>query len=308
MQIIRKLSAHTPLPCAATIGFFDGVHAGHRFLIDQVKREAQANGLRSALITFSSHPRRTVQPDFHFELLTTEQEKLALLEETGIDICYVLDFTSEMARFSAYDFMQSILKQHCGVSRLVIGYDHRFGHNRREGFEEYQHYGAQMGMELVQADSYIYNGVPVSSSLIRRYLHQGHVRVANLCLCYNYFLNGLVVSGYQVGRKIGFPTANLQVNEGDKLVPADGVYAVWVTLDDGMRCPGMLNIGHRPTFDNGNNRTIEVHILNFESDLYNQPLHISFVEHLRAEMKFGSVDQLIKQLHTDASQAAALLR
>ncbi len=307
MQIVRKLTTHKPLPCAATIGFFDGVHSGHRFLIEQVKREAAAHGLQSAIITFASHPRRIVQPDFKMEMLTTQEEKLALLEATGIELCYVLDFTPEMAKLTAQEFMLYVLKQHCGVERLVIGYDHRFGHNRTEDFYDYTRYGESMAMQVMQAQGYIYNGMTISSSLIRRYLRCSDVRNADICLSYDYFLNGTVVSGYQVGRKMGFPTANLQVNSADKLIPADGVYAVRVTLQDGSAHNGMLNIGTRPTFCNDATRTIEVHILRFNSNLYNQPIRISFVAHIRAEMKFTDVKQLIKQLQSDAVRAEELL-
>ena len=308
MQIVRNFTNHLPQPCVATIGFFDGVHAGHRFLIEQVKREAAAHGLRSALITFATHPRKVVQPQFQLELLTTLDEKLALLGELGVDICHVLDFTPDMAGLTACDFMQQVLKQACGVSRLLIGHDHRFGHNRSEGFDDYVRYGQSMAIDVVQAEAYNYHDVPVSSSVIRNYLHRGDVTMANACLCYPYFVNGEVVSGYQVGRKIGFPTANLQVNCAEKLIPADGVYAVRAMLQDGTQHKGMLNIGKRPTIDNGTERSIEVHILNFQSDLYSQPLTISFVHYMRPEMKFDSLDGLIAQLHIDAVQVTEILQ
>ena len=146
-----------------------------------------------------------------------------MLEQTGIDVCYVLEFTPDMSKLTAQEFMQYILKQHCGVDRLVIGYDHRFGRNRSEGFEDYERYGSEIGIDVIQAEGFIYKGQPISSSLIRRYLHEGNVHAADLCLRYPYFLNGHVVSGYQVGRKIGFPTANLQINDPAKVVPEDGV-------------------------------------------------------------------------------------
>ena len=308
MQIVRNFTNQLPQPCVATIGFFDGVHAGHRFLIEQVKREAAAHGLRSALITFATHPRKVLQPQFQLELLTTLDEKLKLLGELDVDICYVLDFTPDMANLTACDFMQQVLKQDCGVSRLLIGHDHRFGRNRSEGFDDYVRYGQAMAIDVVQAEAYNYKDLPVSSSVIRNYLHQGDVAMANAFLCYPYFVHGEVVSGYQVGRKIGFPTANLQVNCAEKLIPADGVYAVRVMLQDGSLHNGMLNIGKRPTIDNGTERSIEVHILNFQSDLYSQPLTISFVHYMRPEMKFDSLEGLIAQLHIDAVQVAEILQ
>ena len=307
MQIVSNLSAHTPISCVATIGFFDGVHAGHRYLIEQVKHQAAQQGLRSALITFSVHPRKTIQSDFQPKLLTTQEEKLRLLNDTGVDICFILDFTIEMAQLSAFEFMQNVLKRQCGVETLLIGHDHRFGRNRSEGFNEYVDYGRQLNIDILQTEAFFCDGKRISSSFVRNLLHEGNVEFAATALYYHYFWNGHVVSGYQVGRKRGFPTANLQIDCADKLIPAEGVYAVHVALADGTLHPGMLNIGRRPTFQNGLEQTIEVHLLDFNSDLYNQHLSVSFVKHLRSEMKFDSVDALIAQLHLDAAHAKEVL-
>lgn len=316
MQVIYNTpSSLHPEPCVATIGFFDGVHAGHRFLIRQVEEIAAAKGLRSALVTFPVHPRKVMNSDYRPELLTTAQEKIELLAHTGVDYCLMLDFTSQIAGLTAEQFMTRILKERYGVECLVIGYDHRFGHNRQEGFEDYCRYGERIGMEIVRARACTYNiaaegeqphEVHVSSSLIRGFLRHGEVAQAARCLDYEYFLSGVVVGGYQVGRKIGFPTANLQVDDPDKLIPADGVYAVRVSVD-GQTYSGMLNIGKRPTFDNGGvRRTIEVHILHFHSDIYNRALRISFVKYIRPELKFSDIDALIAQLHQDRSEVEAL--
>ena len=307
MQIVSNLSTYTPMPCVATIGFFDGVHAGHRYLIEQVKHHAAQQGLCSALITFTVHPRKTIQSDFQPKLLTTQEEKLRLLQDTGVDICFILDFTTDMAQLTAFEFMQCVLKEQCGVNTLLIGHDHRFGRNRSEGFAEYVAFGKQLGIEVLQTEAYFCDGKRISSSYIRNLLSEGNVEFAAIALCYHYFLSGQVVSGYQVGRKIGFPTANLQVDCADKLIPAQGVYAVHVTLADGTIHPGMLNIGRRPTFENDTNQTIEVHLIDFDSDLYNQHLCVSFVKHLRSEMKFDSVEALIAQLQLDEVQAKEAL-
>lgn len=313
MQIIPDNSAIIPEPCVATIGFFDGVHAGHRYLIQQVKEIAATKGLRSALVTFPIHPRKVMNADYRPELLTTPEEKISLLAETGVDYCLMLDFTPEIAHLTALEFMTQILKERYQVSCLVIGYDHRFGHNRSESFEDYVRYGEAIGIEVIRAQAYSKNieigteqNIPVSSSLIRKLLHQGEVDIAARCMGYEYFLDGTVVGGYQVGRKIGFPTANLNVDNPDKLIPADGVYAVWVTLD-GNTYMGMLNIGKRPTIDNGPDRTIEVNILHFHSDIYNKSIRLTFVKRTRPELKFNSVDKLIAQLHKDAEEVEALL-
>lgn len=314
MQIIPDISAIIPEPCVATIGFFDGVHTGHHYLIQQVKEIAAAKGLRSALVTFPVHPRKVMNADYRPELLTTAEEKIHLLAETGVDYCMMLDFTPEISRMSAKEFMTRLLKERYQVKYLVIGYDHRFGHNRSESFEDYVRYGEEIGMEVIRARAVTSDiatsdsqNVPVSSSLIRTLLHQGDVDAAARCLGYEYFLDGTVVGGYQVGRKIGFPTANLCVDDPEKLIPADGVYAVWVTLD-GKTYMGMLNIGMRPTIDNGTNRTIEVNILHFHSDIYNKTIRLTLVKRTRPELKFDTIDALIGQLHKDAEEVEVILR
>lgn len=313
MQIIEDSSAIIPQPCVATIGFFDGVHSGHRYLIQQVKEIATAKGLRSALVTFPIHPRKVMNTDYRPELLTTPEEKINLLSETGVDYCLMLHFTPDISCLTAREFMTQILKERYQVKCLVIGYDHRFGHNRSEGFEDYVRYGKAIGIEVIRARACTNNieigtanHIPVSSSLIRTLLHEGEVDSAARCLGYEYFLDGIVVGGYQVGRKIGFPTANLSVDNPDKLVPADGVYAVWVTFD-GKTYMGMLNIGVRPTINNGSNRTIEVNILHFHSDIYDKFIRLTFVKRTRPELKFDSIDELIAQLHKDAEEVEALL-
>ena len=312
MQLCTGTSGSKLLPNVATIGFFDGVHRGHRFLIEQVCKVAAERGLASSVITFPVHPRKVMQPDFRPELLTTCDEKVSLLAGTGIDYCIMLDFTLDLACLSAKQFM-AILKQDYRVQVLMIGYDHRFGHNRSEGFEDYVCYGKEIGIEVIRAQAYTSDieigttrNIPVSSSLIRKLLHEGEVEIAARCLKYEYFLDGTVVGGYQVGRKIGFPTANLSVDDPDKLIPADGVYAVWVTFD-GKTYMGMLNIGVRPTIDNGPNRTIEVNILHFHSNIYDKFIRLTFVKRTRPELKFSSIDELIVQLHKDAEETEAIL-
>lgn len=305
MQLCSGISGKELLPSVATIGFFDGVHRGHRFLIEQVCKAAAARGLASSVITFPVHPRKVMQPGFHPELLTTCDEKVALLAGTGVDYCVMLDFTLDLARLSAKQFMAT-LKQDYQVQALVIGYDHRFGHNRSEGFDDYVRYGRELGMEVILAQAYSTDAMTVSSSAVRRLLLEGNVSEAANCLGYHFFLNGTVVNGYHVGRKIGFPTANLCVNDSEKLVPADGVYAVYVFLGE-KKHTGMLSIGYRPTLNNGIDRSIEVHIFNFDADIYDQPMRLSFVRRTRPELKFDSIDELIAQLHKDEAEITAIL-
>lgn len=306
MQIIRNIPGTLPEPCVATIGFFDGVHMGHRFLINQVREVALSKGLHSALITFPEHPRKVMNSDYRPELLTTSNEKIILLEGTKVDECIMLDFTDEIAKLTAREFMKNVLKERYNVQVLVIGYDHRFGHNRSEGFEDYTLYGKSIGMEVVLAEACLLDQVHVSSSVIRSYLQKGEVDVAARCLGYEYAIGGVVVGGYKVGRKIGFPTANLRIEDPEKLVPADGVYAVRVDIE-GQGYNGMLNIGYRPTLDNGLSRSIEVHILHFNSDIYDSTIRLSFVQRIRSEMKFSGLDELVGQLNKDAVMVEAIL-
>lgn len=311
MQLLCDTSDIAFRPSVATIGFFDGVHRGHRYLIEQVREAAAARGLASSVITFPMHPRKVMQSDYHPELLTTCDEKVTLLAQTGIDSCIMLDFTPEVARLSAKEFM-SILKERYRIQALVIGHDHRFGHNRSEGFEDYVRYGKALGMEILLARAYTYKRelaeteVTISSSVIRRLLQEGNVSEAAEYLGYDFFLEGTVVGGYHVGRKIGFPTANLRVDDPDKMIPADGVYAVHVFLE-GKKYGGMLSIGYRPTLDNGPDRSIEVHIFHFNADIYNQPMRISFVRRTRPELKFNSMDELIERLHLDEAEIKGIL-
>ncbi len=296
----------TVKPCVATIGFFDGVHRGHRFLIEQVKELAAERKLSSTLITFPVHPRKAMQADYQPKLLSTPEEKEELLLQAGVDRCLILPFTYELSRLSACEFMRDVLQKQLNVRILVIGYDHRFGHNRSEGFEDYCRYGEEIGMEVVKARAYVTNGVSISSSVIRAFLSEGEIHLANKCLGYRYFLEGTIVDGYKVGRTIGFPTANLSVSNPDKLIPANGVYAVKVYLE-GHEYKGMLNIGHRPTLDNGAQRSIEAHILHFSSDIYQKTMRIEFVDRIRDEKKFRRVEELVAQLGRDAELVDRLL-
>ena len=306
MQIIDNIPDLPLEPCVATIGFFDGVHLGHRFLIEQVKELAKDQGLRSALITFPVHPRQVIKSDYRPELLTTPEEKIELLKAQGVDYCIMLDFTVELSQLSALSFMKDILQQRYNVSTLIIGYDHRFGHNRSEGFEDYVRYGQQIGMNVYRAQACMIDDLNISSSLVRAHLLEGKIDLSTRYLGYNYSIEGVVVGGYRVGRTIGFPTANLDLRESNKLIPSDGVYAVRVEVK-GCLYAGMLNIGYRPTLDNGSKKSIEVHILRFDEDIYDEKIRLYFVSRIRSEMKFSGLDELIAQLKRDAAFVDSVL-
>ncbi len=296
-------------PCVATIGFFDGVHCGHRFLVKQVTDYAEAHGLDSLLVTFDRHPREVMQHDYRPRLLSTPAEKLALLGATGADVCAILPFTPGLAALTAREFMQQVLHDRLNVRALVIGYDHRFGCGRVDGFDDFVRYGREMGMDVIRAEACRVGEVNVSSSVTRSLLDEGEVALAARCLSRPYDLTGTVVEGFRVGRELGFPTANLQPDDARKLIPARGAYAVRVNVVGADEAPraGMLNIGCRPTLDNGDGVTLEVHILDFEGDLYGRTLRVEFVERLRGERKFKGRPELVAQLRADAARVRQLL-
>lgn len=291
----------------ATIGFFDGVHLGHRFLIEELKRIAKDRGLPSAVITFSAHPRTVLQTDFHPSLLNTPEEKLAQLESTGLDYCIVLDFSKELSLLSAKDFITKVLKERFNVNTLLIGYDHRFGHDRKDGFEQYVTYGAECGIDVLKASPFETEHETVSSSVIRKKLLNGNVEDAAKLLSYPFSLTGQIVNGYKIGRKLGFPTANINVDNPDKLVPAIGIYAVWVYVDQ-EKYKGMLYIGNRPTLQNGNDITMEVNILNFNKDIYNSRITVSFIAYVREDRRFDTLDELKDQLEEDRKVVDQILQ
>lgn len=306
---MSESSLHTSsLPAAATIGFFDGVHRGHQYLISQLCRVAGERGLRSLVVTFANHPRQVVSTYWQPQLLSTPEEKLQLLQQTGVGSVEVLTFNRQLASFSAREFMQQVLLQQLGVRLLLIGYDNRFGHNREEGFADYVRHGRELGIEVVQAQPLVESGVGISSSLVRRLLSEGDVAAAARCLGRPYQLSGCVVGGEHIGRHLGFPTANLQPDHAQKLVPATGAYAVRVRLaDDSREWPAMMNIGTRPTFE-GSHQTLEAHLFGFEGNLYDRRITVSFEARLRGELRFPSAQALAAQLRQDALQAQQLLQ
>ena len=299
---IKRDETHELVEQVATIGFFDGVHRGHQFLISCVIDEAERSGMASAVITFDRHPRQVLQADYQPQLLSTLDEKLLLLSKTHIDNSFVLHFDASLAALSAHDFMQEVLCKPLNVKKLIIGYDNRFGHNRSETFEDYVQYGKEMGIEVIRADAFLPNDEKVSSSIIRNHLRAGNIEAANRLLGYPYTIESRIVSGYQNGRKMGFPTANLDVNACQQLLPASGVYAVMVRLKDSVGWKrGMMNIGQRPTF-NGTTISIEVNLFNFTGNLYGQELLVSFISKIRDEHKFDSLEALAQQLKQDKEQ------
>lgn len=274
----------------ATIGMFDGVHRGHQFVLQCVIQTAREHGLQPMVVTFDHSVRRE-------QLLTTLDEKLTLIRQTGIERIEVLPFTAELKQLTAHQFMQQVLKERLNVKVLLTGYDNRFGHNREEGFNDYIRYGHELGIEVLQLPA---EG-QVSSSLIRQLLLKGQVAEAAEALGHPYKLKGRVEHGEHVGTRLGFPTANIVPDSAAQLIPAPGVYAV--TCD---ALKGIMNIGTRPTFG-PHSQTLEVHLLHYDGNLYGQQLSVAFIQRLRNEQRFDSVEALQRQLQRDALQAEALL-
>lgn len=280
-----------------TTGTFDGVHIGHQQIIRRLKETAQKNGGETVLLTFFPHPRMVLFPDYKPLLLNSQDEKVNLLEKAGIDHLIIHPFNREFSMLSSKEFISNILVDKLHTKKLVIGYDHHFGKNREGSFSHLKEFGPIYGFEVEEIPAKEVENIGVSSTKIRQALQSGNVETAEAFLGYKYQLSGTVVKGRQMGRSIDFPTANLRVNDQYKLIPADGVYAVWVKRGE-EKFKGMLNIGMRPTVD-GKERTIEVNILGFDADLYGETLTLEFVKRLRDEVRFDGLEALKTQLQKD---------
>ncbi|MDR1720510.1 MAG: bifunctional riboflavin kinase/FAD synthetase [Dysgonamonadaceae bacterium] len=286
----------------ATIGFFDGVHCGHRFLIEQLKHTAGRSGLPAAVITFPLHPRKVMQSDYQPELLNSFDEKLYQLSTTGVDYCFIMDFTLALSELTAEVFMKEKLRNEFHVKKLLVGYDHQFGRGRIAGFEDYKEYGARCGIEVLRVKQLTEGDLHFSSTTIRKLLATGKMREAAKILTYDYSLSGVVVRGDEVGRTIGFPTANLKVAEPLKVIPSSGVYASRCYVNNA--CYGsMTYIGSRPTLATGGALRIETHLFDFSGDLYDKDLKIEFIDFLRPNIRFDSIDALKRQLYKDRDAA-----
>lgn len=286
----------------ATIGFFDGVHRGHQFLIRRLVQMARDSGQQSLVITFDRHPRQVVHSDYVPQLITPLDEKLRLLRATPADRVEVLHFDAAMAGLTARDFMQRVLHEKLGVDTLLIGYDNRFGHNRSEGFDDYVEYGKEIGIKVVKNDAFDIDGMRVSSSLVRKLLMKGDVAAADNCLGHNFSIEGRVEHGFQEGRKLGFPTANIAPQSAEQLLPEQGVYVVRVSVDGGAWQRAVMNVGNNPTFAR-HRLTLEAHIFDFDGDLYGKTLRTEFLWRLRGERHFASIDELRSQLIADSAEA-----
>lgn len=308
MTIISEPHILPPRSIAAAIGMFDGVHVGHKQVVSTLRYEAGLRGLKTGVITFAQHPQLVLNPNSDLCMIMPIDDRLKYLSELGLDYTILLNFDKSIAMLGAREFLQLVHNQY-GVSLLVIGYNHRFGHNVEETFDDYVRYGAEIGVEIIKAEEYVGEYCPVSSSIIRRLISGGKVDDASHCLSRLFSIKGRVVHGFENGHKIGFPTANITPSCNAVIVPHRGVYAVRVKIEgcDKIFC-GMANIGVRPTFNNGNSKSIEVHIFDFDEDIYGKDLTIEFVKFIRTERKMNSIDELQLQLMQDEKEARLILK
>ena len=289
----------------ATIGMFDGVHLGHATLVDFLKQQAADQGKQSLLITFLRHPRQVLHPDEPFKLIMPLDERLKQIEALGPDLLLQLDFTAEFAKLDSSQFIE-LLHDRYGVSLLVAGYNHRFGHNRGETFRDYCRHGEQLGVKMVKAPEYLGPYAPVSSTIVRGLIAAGRVVDAMHCMGRPHMIKGKVVHGFHNGRGLGFPTANVGEIDPQLLLPHNGAYAVLAHVD-GQVLQGMANIGKRPTLDNGDQLSIEVNLFDFDDDIYGKDITLEFISFLRLEFKMCGLEELKHQLTLDRNNAKRIL-
>lgn len=291
----------------ATVGTFDGVHLGHSFILNRLKDEAQKMKGESVLLTFYPHPRMVLFPDNNdLKMLNTQDEKIELLDKTGLDHLIVHPFDREFSRLNSVEFVRDILVNKLGVKKLIMGYDHHFGRNREGSFDDLVELANLYGFEVEQIEAQEFEETRVSSTKIRNAIESGDMRTANHYLGYPFLLSGEVVKGAGIGRKLGFKTANLDLKNRYKIIPANGVYAVEVILE-GQPLKGMLNIGVRPSVEDNGQQTIEVHIFDLDRDLYGQHITLRLIEKIREEKKFDNFEQLKEQLEFDKAKCETLL-
>lgn len=306
MKVITTSDQSIPQTSSVvTIGTFDGVHIGHQKIIKKLAKKAAQKHLISVVLTFFPHPRMVLQQNSDIKLLNTITERKEILSGLGLDYIYVKEFTKDFANLSARDFVKTILVDKLHVKCVIIGYDHQFGKNRSANIEDLRKFGAEFGFEVEEISAQDVEDVAVSSTKIRTSLNSGDIKTANTFLGYAYYISGTVVRGKGFGKKMEFPTANISVDETYKLIPKNGVYAV-ASNHKGKPIYGMMNIGVNPTFE-GDKKTIEAHFFDFNEDLYDQHLKISFLDRLRDERKFQSVEALIAQLRQDRINAKQII-
>jgi riboflavin kinase/FMN adenylyltransferase len=301
MKILENLQEINFNGSAVSIGYFDGVHKGHAALLSRLVSQAKERGLESVVVTFSIHPREALNANYVPKLITLNEERYKLLEAQGVDYCIVLPFSKEISGKSFRQFMDDYLIEKLNTKYLLIGHDHHFGCDRTNGFEQYKQYGEEKGIVVEREEVFKIKDTVVSSSYVRREIQAGNIVGAKEALGYDYFIEGMVIPGFKVGKTIGFPTANVAVNDVRKLLPSAGVYAVTVEVE-GYEKPmkAMLYIGARPTFVTmSESKSIEVNIFDFNDDIYKKKIKVNFKQYMRGEQKFDTAAKLASQLNKD---------
>ena len=306
MKVSKASEASFNRNTVVTIGTFDGVHIGHRKIIERLVKKARENDLESVVLTFFPHPRMVLQKESNIKLLNTLKEKSEILKALDVDQLVVKAFTPEFSRLSALEFVRDLLVNTLKTKYLIIGYDHRFGRNRAANIDDLKEFGETYGFEVLEISAQEINDVAVSSTKIRHALRDGDVDIANAYLGYAYMLNGTVVHGRGLGKELSFPTANLQVSEAFKLIPKNGVYVVSSEID-GNTCFGMMNIGTNPTVNSGREQRVEVHFFDLDTDLYGKNLEIRLLKRIRDEKKFESIEALRQQLEHDRIEIKSII-
>lgn len=298
MKVFKSIQEFThPYKTIVTLGTFDGVHNGHKRILDKLIRSTDITGYQNVVLTFFPHPRMVLQQNTEIKLLNTITEKAFLLDNYGIDNLIIHPFDHAFSRLTAEEFVKDILVDKLNIHKIIIGHDHRFGRNRTATIHDLIRFGEEYGFEVEEISAYEINEVSVSSTKIRNALTEGNIEKANKYLGYPYFITGNVIKGKQMGRTINYPTANIAIPEDYKLIPANGVYIV-TALIEGKEVKGMMNIGTNPTVG-GNKQSTEVHLFDFNKDIYDKEIKVSIHQKIRDEVKFASVDELKKQLNKD---------
>ena len=309
MKIWRDISAFTARNPVVTIGIFDGVHQGHIYILDELRKEADKIGGETVVLTLWPHPRLVLNKDpENLRYLTSIEEKSFLLEKAGVDHLIIIPFTKEFSLLGSCDFIEEYLVCKLKVQKLIVGYNHKFGRNREGDFKNLKSCADKFGFELERLDPVMIEGEKISSSVIRNLIFEGDLERANRYLGYDFFMQGEVVEGNKIGRQMGFPTANLQPADPHKLIPKTGVYAVQVEKDNHLY-NGMLNIGYRPTVNSDPaKKSVEVHLFDFEGDIYGSEVKMYFRSFMRDEKKFDTLEALKKQLLADKQKAIEILK
>ena len=299
LKIFQSIAAfESEKKTVVTIGTFDGVHIGHQKIIEKLVSDAAASDCESVILTFFPHPRMVLQEQSEIRLLNTIEERTILLEKTGLDSLIIHPFDKNFSRLSAEEFVREILVDKLNIAKIVIGHDHRFGRNRSADINDLIEFGHQYEFAVEQISAQEIQAVSISSTKIRMALDERNIGLANQYLGYQYFLTGIVIKGKQLGRTIGFPTANIKISEDYKLIPKKGIYIVQSFID-GKKVYGMMSIGTNPTVDDSENLSIEVYYLDFEGDLYGTTLQVACIEYIRDEYKFDGIESLKSHIEAD---------